>query len=119
MCNCNASGGSGITASRSSRYRYRMGKGVFIHRSDSIYDDSPAERYQFPRQYLSRVSACIGDWIIYYKPSKVRGSKGYFAVAKVAQVSPDPTNKDMFLALIEEAPTWTSSIPCPSTVRSV
>ena len=32
-----------------------MGFGVFIHRSDSIYDDSPAERYQFPRQYLGRV----------------------------------------------------------------
>jgi len=78
-----------------------MGKGVFIHRSDSIYDDSPAERYQFPRQYLSRVSACIGDWIVYYEPSKVRGSKGYFAVAKVADVVPDPTAKDMFLALIE------------------
>lgn len=78
-----------------------MGKGVFIHRSDSIYDDSPAERYQFPRQYLGRVNACIGDWIIYYEPSKVRGSKGYFAVAKVADVVPDPTTKDMYLALIE------------------
>jgi putative restriction endonuclease len=38
--------------------------GVFIHRSDSIYEDSPAERYQFPSQYLARVEACIGDWII-------------------------------------------------------
>jgi len=78
-----------------------MAKGVFIHRTDSIYDDSPAERYQFPRQYLSRVSACIGDWIIYYEPSKVRDTRGYFAVAKVADVVPDPTAKDMYLALIE------------------
>jgi putative restriction endonuclease len=78
-----------------------MGRAIFIHRSDSIYDDSPAERYQFPRQYLGRVSACIGDWIIYYEPSKVRASKGYFAAAKVAEVVPDPTAKDMFLALIE------------------
>lgn len=77
-----------------------MAKGVFVHRSDSIYDDSPAERYQFPRQYLSRVSACIGDWIIYYEPSKVRASKGYFAVAKVAEVVPDPTAEGMYLALI-------------------
>jgi len=30
-----------------------MSFGVFIHRADSIYDDSPAERYQFPRQYLA------------------------------------------------------------------
>lgn len=78
-----------------------MARGVFIHRSDSIYDDSPAERYQFPKQYLSRVSACIGDWIIYLEPSKVRGSRGYFAVAKVAHVVPDPTAPDMYLALIE------------------
>ena len=78
-----------------------MAKGIFVHRTDSIYDDSPAERYQFPRQYLSRVSPCIGDWIIYYVPSKVRDTRGYFAVAKVADVVPDPTTKDMYLALIE------------------
>ncbi|QHL92006.1 restriction endonuclease (plasmid) [Sphingomonas changnyeongensis] len=78
-----------------------MARGVFVHRTDSIYDDSPAERYQFPRQYLSRVSACIGDWIVYYEPRKVPGTRGYFAVAKVANVIPDPTAKDMFLALIE------------------
>ncbi len=90
-----------------------MGKGVFIHRSDSIYDDSPAERYQFPRQYLGRVTACIGDWIIYYEPSKVRESKGYFAVAKVADVVPDPTAKDMYLALIEPGSYLDFVIPVP------
>lgn len=78
-----------------------MAKGIFVHRTDSIYDDSPAERYQFPRQYLSRVSPCIGDWIIYYEPSKVHDTRGYFAVAKVADVVPDPTAKDMYFALIE------------------
>jgi putative restriction endonuclease len=78
-----------------------MAKGVFIHRSDSIYDDSPAERYQFPPQYLSRVSACVGDWVIYYEPSKIRFSKGYFAVAKVDRVVPDPSAPGMYLALIE------------------
>lgn len=78
-----------------------MAFGVFIHRSDSIYEDTPAERYQFPRQYLSRVSACIGDWIIYYEPSRVPDSKGYFAVAKVERVIPDPVLPDMYVALIE------------------
>lgn len=78
-----------------------MTKGIFVHRTDSIYDDSPAERYQFPPQYLSRVSACVGDWIIYYEPSKVRDTRGYFATAKVANVVPDPANKDRFFALIE------------------
>jgi putative restriction endonuclease len=59
-----------------------MGFGVFIHRSDSIYDDSPAEQYQFPSQYLGRVEAWVGDWIIYYEPSKVTATRGYFAIAR-------------------------------------
>ncbi|MFT4117225.1 HNH endonuclease [Bradyrhizobium sp.] len=78
-----------------------MGFGVFIHRSDSIYDDSPAERYQFPSQYLRRVEACIGDWIIYYEPSKVAETRGYFAIARVQRVIPDPSAPGMYLALIE------------------
>lgn len=78
-----------------------MGFGVFIHRTDSIYDDSPAERYQFPRQYLSRVGACVGYWIVYYEPRKVAETRGYFAIAKVERVVPDPTAPGMFLALIE------------------
>jgi putative restriction endonuclease len=78
-----------------------MGFGVFIHRSDSIYDDSPAEQYQFPSQYLGRVQACVGDWIIYYEPRKVVATRGYFAVAKVSQVIPDPKAPGMYLALIE------------------
>jgi len=78
-----------------------MSFGVFIHRSDSIYDDSPAERYQFPSQYLRRVQACVGDWIVYLEPSKVPQTRGYFAVAKVQQVIPDPSTPGMYLAIIE------------------
>ncbi len=78
-----------------------MGFGVFVHRSDSIYDDSPAERYQFPSQYLRRVEACVGDWIVYYEPRKVADTRGYFAIAKVSQVIPDPSVSGMYLALIE------------------
>src|ERR1700721_2457432 len=78
-----------------------MGFGIFIHRSDSIYDDSPAEQYQFPSQYLRRVEACVGDWIIYYEPRKVAETRGYFALAKVREVIPDPGAPEMYLALIE------------------
>jgi putative restriction endonuclease len=78
-----------------------MGYGVFIHRSDSIYDDSPAERYQFPSQYLGRVQSCVGDWVIYYEPRKVVDTRGYFAMAKVEKVIPDPKQPGMYLALIE------------------
>lgn len=78
-----------------------MAFGVFIHRPDSIYADIPAERYQFPSQYLSRAEACVGDWILYYEPVKVRGTRGYFAVARLQQIIADPKLRDMYVALIE------------------
>jgi putative restriction endonuclease len=74
--------------------------GVFMHRRDSRYADIPAERYQFPPQYLTRAQAVIGDWIVYLEPSKVPGSKGYFAVARVQDVIADPGAPGMYLALI-------------------
>lgn len=78
-----------------------MSFGVFIHRFDSIYDDSPAERYQFPAQYLGRVRACVGDWIVYYEPRKIRDTRGYFAIARVARVVPDVSSSGMYIAEIE------------------
>lgn len=78
-----------------------MAFGVFIHRTDSIYDDSPAERYQFPAQYLGRAQPSTGDWILYYEPRKVPNTRGYFAVAKVERIIPDPSEPGMYLALIE------------------
>ncbi len=74
---------------------------VFMHRSDSIYDDSPAVQYQFPTQYLARAEPSIGDWILYLEPTKVRRSRGYFAIARVQQIITDPKSPGMFLALIE------------------
>ncbi len=78
-----------------------MSFAVFLHRSDSIYSDIPAERYQFPPQYLRRVEAAVGDWIVYLEPSKVRETRGYFAVAKVQEVIADPGTPSMYLAIIE------------------
>lgn len=78
-----------------------MGYAVFMHRSDSIYEDSPAEQYQFPKNYLTRAETCVGDWIVYLEPSKVRRSRGYFAIARVQQIIPDPKTEEMYLALIE------------------
>lgn len=74
---------------------------VFIHRTDSIYDDVPSAQYQFPKQYLTRAQKCLGDWIVYLEPSKVKKTKGYFAVAKVQEIIPDPRNTNMHLAIIE------------------
>lgn len=78
-----------------------MTRGVFLHREDSRYDDRPAERYQFPRQYLSRASQFVGDWIIYYEPRRGPTGRGYYAIARVERIIPDPTTTDMYIALIE------------------
>ena len=78
-----------------------MARGVFLHREDSRYDDLPAERYQFPKQYFSRASQFVGDWIIYYEPRRGPTGKGYFAIARVERIIPDPSAPDMYLALIE------------------
>lgn len=78
-----------------------MTAAVFLHAPGSIYRDTPAEHYHFPKLYLSRVMQCVGDWIIYMEPAKARGSRGYFAVAKVQQVIDDPSASGMYYALIE------------------
>lgn len=74
---------------------------VFMHRPDTIYNDSPAEQYQFPKMYLGRAEGCVGDWIVYLEPKKVPQSRGYFAIARVQQIIPDPKALDMYLAIIE------------------
>ena len=75
--------------------------GVFIHRDDSKYDDHPSERYQFPSSYLRRAAQIEGGWVLYYEPTKVSASRGYYAVARVEKIIEDPSKTDMHLALIE------------------
>lgn len=77
-----------------------MAKGVFLHRADSVYEDEPEERYQFPKNYLKAARQCIGDWIIYLEPTKA-GKNGYYAVAQVKDITSDPVKAEMFVALIE------------------
>ncbi|HEV7659181.1 MAG TPA: HNH endonuclease [Allosphingosinicella sp.] len=78
-----------------------MARGVFLHRADSIYDDRPEIQYQFPKQYLARAEALVGDWIIYCEPRRGGSGRGYFAMARVQQIIPDPAAPSMYLALIE------------------
>jgi putative restriction endonuclease len=75
--------------------------GVFIYKEGSIYDDSPAVRYHFPRQYLERARAFVGDWIVYYEPIKERASRGYWAVARVSDITSDPSQPGMYYAWID------------------
>lgn len=75
--------------------------GVFMHKDGSKYDDIPEMHYQFPKSYLSRAQQMVGDWVVYREPVKILQSKGFFAVAKVAEIIPDPGLADHYRALIE------------------
>lgn len=77
-----------------------MTKLVLLHRTDSIYEDVPDERYDFPRTYLKAVEDGVGDWVVYYEPVKA-GPRGYFAVARIARVVANPGVEGRFLALME------------------
>ncbi|MHA6333357.1 HNH endonuclease [Qipengyuania sp. CAU 1752] len=77
-----------------------MTSGVFMHKDGSIYDDIPEVHYQFPKIYLSRAKQMVGEWIVYREPVKIPQSKGFFAVAKVEKIVPDPEISDRYRALI-------------------
>jgi putative restriction endonuclease len=76
--------------------------GIFMHKDGSIYDDIPEVHYQFPKTYLARAERFVDDWIVYLEPAKEPNSKGYFAVAKVEKIIPDPNVPDRYRALIEQ-----------------
>ena len=78
-----------------------MGYGVFMHKDGSIYEDIPEVHYQFPKIYLSRAKQMVGDWVVYREPVKITNSKGFFAVAKVERIIPDPDRPEHYRALIE------------------
>src|SRR5690606_34405431 len=61
----------------------------------------------------ARVERCVSDWIIYYEPRKVAATRGYFAVAKVQSVIPDPAISGMYLALIEPGSYLDFAMPVP------
>lgn len=75
--------------------------GVFIHRQDSKYNDHPSKQYQFPKNYLSRALQFEGGWVLFYEPTKVKNSRGYYATAKIDKIVSDPSADNMYLALLE------------------
>jgi len=75
-------------------------KGVFVVGSHSIYEDEPERFYRFPPKWMANASKVVGNWIIYQEPRRA-GPRGYYAVAKVERIVPDPANAGMYLALIQ------------------
>ncbi|MCP4937267.1 MAG: restriction endonuclease [bacterium] len=75
-----------------------MTKAVLISNAASIYDDLPEDRYHFPRQYLKRMEAIAGDWIIYYESRRNGGRKAYYATAQIKDIQQDLKRSDHYYA---------------------
>jgi putative restriction endonuclease len=88
-----------------------MANAVLTAKLDSSYDDAVEERYHFPKQYFGRVSAAVGDWIIYYESRRDGGRQVYFAMARVVGVSPDPNQKGYFYAQISDYSIFAEPVP--------
>ena len=78
-----------------------MAKGIFIHRWNSKYNDSPEDQYQFPKSYRKCALNFVNDWIIYYEPRRGGGRMGYTGIAKIVSIDDDPVVPDMFIAKID------------------
>ena len=72
-----------------------MVNAVFTASESSAYDDRIEERYHFPHTYIKQVKEALGDLILYYEPRRTSGPnsstgrQAYFAMARVAGISPD------------------------------
>jgi len=89
-----------------------MSKGVFIHNPGTHYDDDPAVKYHFPKQYLSRALPLVGDYILYYQSGKNGRVAGYTGTAFLEKILPDPVQENHYYAKIEKG-TYT---PFPEVV---
>lgn len=95
-----------------------MTKAVLLHKSGSIYDDVPWERYHFPnRSYLKAMRETVGDWIVYYEPMGSGSSRGgrqaYFAVAQVDRIETDPRDDSHSYAFMRPLSYQELSVPVP------
>jgi putative restriction endonuclease len=79
-----------------------MTKAVFIASSHSAYQDRPGEVYHFPNSYLTRVAQTVGDWVIFFEGRR-GGSRGYYAVQRVASIMADPVDTTHSFAILDRA----------------
>lgn len=95
-----------------------MAKAVFTTKPHPTYDDLPSERYHFPRAYLRQAEAVLGDWIVYYEPSRTGGDdssrdgrRAYFATARMTGLVPDPARADHYYALVTDYLEFDRAVP--------
>ena len=93
--------------------------GVFIHKEDSNYDDEPDSYYQFPKRLLKFAKSFEGGWVVYYEPTKVKNTRGYYAVARVEKIVPDETVKGHYKAIIADRSYVEFANPVPFKIKGI
>src|SRR5215813_11011166 len=95
-----------------------MAKAVFIIRADSDYDDLPEQQYHFPKTYLRVANAAVGDWILYYVPSKESEQywgkgcvQAYISAAYISHITPDPSLADHYYAWVADYAPFVRPVP--------
>lgn len=95
-----------------------MTKAVFTTKVYPAYDDLPEVRYHFPRTYLRVAEQAVGDWIIYYEPSRTGGDRtsrsgrlAYFATARVTAIQQDPSREDHYYAFVSDYLEFDRAVP--------
>jgi putative restriction endonuclease len=95
-----------------------MAKAVFTIRAHSIYDDLPEQQYHFPKIYLRTANAAVGDWILYYVPSKesvrhwgLGAVQAYVSAAFISHITPDPARADHYYAWVGDYAPFVRPVP--------
>lgn len=71
--------------------------GIFVSDPLPAGGDELDRWYRFHSDWLQVASQLVQQWIVYQGARPLR----YWAIAKVGQIVPDPSNRGMYLALIE------------------
>ncbi len=77
-------------------------KAILDTKPQSAYDDEIASRYHFPPRYLSTISKCIGDWVIFRSPRAAGTGIAYIGVGRITSITPDPTKPGYNYAEIDD-----------------
>ena len=78
---------------------------IFTTNDYDVSDGRIDTRYVFRSKNLNQAEASIGNWIIYYRPDWAARSAlppGYFAMARVEGIEPEPLRPGYLLARIAD-----------------
>lgn len=85
-------------------------KAVFDTRPGSGYNDS-ITTYDFPSRYLRQATAIIGDWVVYYEPSREGGRRSYVGTARLTRIDPNPAAAARYLGAMEDYLPFDAPVP--------